>query len=238
LAPTPTDVCRHLETLRRQATAGQPIPADSLAACIDTLTREREKLTDTLLARATRRDRCMLQATSQPALVDCSIAKMGEGGDAETPPGVGEAWTNLGPMIVAIERYFFAVGENGRPRYRCPVEKVGATEVGPVPALDVPCQSVGGCLAVSEPTAPGEYSAKAWSADPVWSALGFVIADVHRFHYTLRIGTKATGACQFTARAFGDLDNDSVWSTYEISGTLDELGPHEAVGLYIDREDE
>jgi hypothetical protein len=238
LPPSPTEVCRHLETLRRRATVGLPVRSDALDTCIDTLTRTRAKLQGTLLDTATKRDRCMLEATNQRALVDCSIGSFGMGTDSETPAPVVEAWTNLGPMLVALERYFYAVDQDGRPRYRCPGLEVGETIVGPTPALEVPCQSVGGCQAVAKPTKPGEYPAKAWSEDPTWSALGFAISDVHRFHYALRIGAKSAGRCQFTAQAFGDLDNDRVWSTYEIAGALDELGPHEAAGMYIDRSDE
>jgi hypothetical protein len=41
---------------------------------------------------------------------------------------------------------------------------------------------------------------------------------------------------QFTAQAFGDLDDDGLFSTFERAGAADENGINAAAGLYIDQE--
>ena len=45
------------------------------------------------------------------------------------------------------------------------------------------------------------------------------------------------GECQFTAAAYGDLDDDdTLFSTYERAGAADQQGVNAAAGLYIDQE--
>jgi len=44
------------------------------------------------------------------------------------------------------------------------------------------------------------------------------------------------GGCKFTAQAFGDLDEDGVFSTFERSGAADENGTNAGADLYIDQE--
>ena len=73
-----------------------------------------------------------------------------------------------------------------------------------------------------------------WTDNPVFGALNFAFApeDVHYFHYRFLAENVPGdhGACTFTVQAFGDLDDDSVFSTYERSG---ELGLIEGVGLGV-----
>lgn len=117
-----------------------------------------------------------------------------------------------------------------------PVGSAGLT-----PPASVRCsEGPGGrCMPVAgKPTRPGEYSMELWTDNPVWSALNFQMEQGHYFHYDFRWNNDSTGygACQFTAQAFGDLDDDGVMSTYERAGAGDEMGINAAAGLYIDRE--
>lgn len=58
---------------------------------------------------------------------------------------------------------------------------------------------------------------EAW-AGPTWAALSFEVNDPHYFRY--RFESSGTGAdAQFTASAYGDLDCDGVWSTFQRVGT-------------------
>jgi type IV pilus assembly protein PilA len=54
-------------------------------------------------------------------------------------------------------------------------------------------------------------------ADPSWQALNFAMSDPHYYRYEHEAG--GTGAtAEFTVRAFGDLDCDTVYSTFERYG--------------------
>ena len=61
----------------------------------------------------------------------------------------------------------------------------------------------------------------------------------HYFHYNFIWNNDTSdpyGRCQFTVQAFGDLDDDGVFSTFERSGAADQLGINASIGLYIDNE--
>jgi len=77
-----------------------------------------------------------------------------------------------------------------------------------------------------------------WTDNAVWSGLNFQMEQAHYFHYNFVASNLGTGygECQFTSQAFGDLDNDTQFSTWERSGAADENGVNAAAGLYIDRE--
>jgi type IV pilus assembly protein PilA len=127
-----------------------------------------------------------------------------------------------------------AEGEDGAPRYRCPGPETGEATHGPIPSLRTQCGAGSRpCTPSTRPHRDGEYAASEWHAD-VWTALDFAIAEPHRLHYALHTSASPQG-CLFTAQAFGDLDDDGVWSTYELAGALDSWGPNEALGLFVDR---
>ena len=70
-------------------------------------------------------------------------------------------------------------------------------------------------------TKPWEYAYPTAAEDPVWDmwrARGRVPPNKTHFHYQLKWRTK-DNECRFTAIAFGDLDDDGIYSTYE-QGTL------------------
>ena len=82
----------------------------------------------------------------------------------------------------------------------------------------------------------GSYDPGLWTDNPTWRQLGFSEKRPHRFHYNVRwrYDERADG-CQFTAQAFGDLDDDGVFSTFERAAAADEHGVN-TLGLYIDQE--
>ncbi len=128
----------------------------------------------------------------------------------------------------------------GLAPHQCPSDG-NATGETITPPLSVDCSKGPGgrCVPVSgEPSGPGEYSMRAWTESPVWNALSFQQEQPHFFHYGLKWKNDGTGygACQFTAQAFGDLDGDGLFSTFERAGAADELGVNAAAGLYIDNE--
>lgn len=114
----------------------------------------------------------------------------------------------------------------------CPFPNTG--HVGMTPPLSVHCaQGPAGLCTTGDH--PGGYPAEQWS-DARWSELGFQMNEPHRFHYDFRWRySEEHDGCQFTAQAFGDLDDDGVFSTYERAGAANRLGVN-APGLYIDQE--
>jgi type IV pilus assembly protein PilA len=123
----------------------------------------------------------------------------------------------------------------------CPNDGRASGTAGVTPPLSVDCNAGPGgrCVpAVAGGRPPGYYDMRLWSDNPVWSGLNFQMEQGHYFHYDFKWTNSGTGfgACQFTAQAFGDLDGDGVWSTFERAGAADHLGVNAAAGLYIDQE--
>ncbi len=63
----------------------------------------------------------------------------------------------------------------------------------------------------------GKYAANValWTASPQWNALGFAMESAHYFQYESPSST--TG---FTVQAHGDLDGDTIVSTFRRVGTI------------------
>jgi prepilin-type N-terminal cleavage/methylation domain-containing protein len=128
--------------------------------------------------------------------------------------------------------------------HRCPHqsgEATGASQATMTPPLVTDCNpGPGGRCVPAEGGGggPGYYDMGLWTNNVVWSGLNFQMEQAHFFHYNFVASNSGTGygTCQFTAQAFGDLDNDLVYSTYERSGAADENGVNGAAGLYIDQE--
>jgi prepilin-type N-terminal cleavage/methylation domain-containing protein len=128
--------------------------------------------------------------------------------------------------------------------HRCPHqtgEETGASQAQITPALATNCgDGPGGrCVPAVGGGGAGYYEMTEWTDNRVWNALNFQQEQAHYFHYNFQASNAAAGgfgACQFTAQAFGDLDDDTVFSTYERSGAADENGVNAAAGLYIDQE--
>lgn len=127
----------------------------------------------------------------------------------------------------------------GSAVHRCPNDGNLAGQSGITPPLAIDCSDGPGgrCLpAADNVKLPGYYPLSLWFG--VWDGLNFQQEQGHFFHYNFiwKNADSGFGACQFTAQAFGDLDGDGVFSTYERYGSLDEDGAHHAAGMYIDRE--
>lgn len=128
--------------------------------------------------------------------------------------------------------------------HRCPHQngqETGNTEATMTPALALNCNDgpSGRCVpAEGGGAGAGYYDMALWTDNPVWSGLNFQQEQAHYFHYNFVASNSGTGygECQFTAQAFGDLDDDADFSTWERSGAADENGVNAAAGLYIDRE--
>jgi type II secretory pathway pseudopilin PulG len=127
--------------------------------------------------------------------------------------------------------------------HRCPHqagEADGPTRAHLTPALGTNCNlgPGGRCVPSTGGGGPGYYDLAQWTDNAVWSGLSFQQEQAHFFHYEFLASNTGIGygACQFTAQAFGDLDDDGVYSTYERSGAADENGVNGAAGLYIDQE--
>ena len=128
------------------------------------------------------------------------------------------------------------------PPHMCP-SKPGKLQgsSGITPPLSVNCNDGPGgrCVpATGSDLGPGYYDVSLWTDNPVWAGLNFVQEQAHYYHYNFVYSNAATGfgECMFTAQAFGDLDDDGVFSTYERSGMADMNGVNAAAGLYIDLE--
>ncbi len=127
--------------------------------------------------------------------------------------------------------------------HRCPHlagQEQGLTTAGTTPQLAFACADGPGGRCVPAPGGgpQGYYEMGDWTNNNIWSGLNFQMEQAHYFHYNF-VATNSGqgyGECQFTAQAFGDLDTDLLFSTYERSGAADVNGVNGAAGLYIDRE--
>jgi type IV pilus assembly protein PilA len=130
--------------------------------------------------------------------------------------------------------------------HRCPHPSdtpSGESEAGLTPdpaSVDCGAGPGGRCVPNADNnTADGYYDMGLWSDNDVWNSLNFQQEQAHFFYYNFVASNAETGfgACQFTAQAFGDLDDDNtVYSTYERAGAADQNGVNAAAGLYIDQE--
>ncbi len=157
-----------------------------------------------------------------------------------------EARVQLARMFDAASAYFNeelipAAGVALIASHACPNDGRASGSAGITPPLSVDCNAGPGGRCVPTTgmaTGSGVYDIALWTENPVWSAVHFQIEQGHAFHYDFKWTNSGTGfgACQFTAQAFGDLDGDGVWSTYERTGVADHQGVNGAAGLYIDQE--
>lgn len=114
------------------------------------------------------------------------------------------------------------------PLHHCPfpIGQPVAGECGTTPPLGFNCNEGPECkcVPVSNGGGLGQYDPALWHY--MWQSLGFAKDAPHAFHYnfTAYNETSGYGGCSFTAQAYGDLDDDAVFSTYQIAGTIDENG--------------
>ncbi len=96
----------------------------------------------------------------------------------------------------------------------------------------------GRCLPGVGAKGKGKYDMTFWTNNTVWNGLNFQMEQAHFYHYNFvyENDTNGYGACQFTVQAFGDLDDDGVYSTFERTGAADREGVNGAAGLYMEAE--
>ena len=165
-----------------------------------------------------------------------------------------EAKANLAKMYDGTSAYFLTdhadrgkvkvIGKGGKlsktAMHRCPHKKnkkKGQAKV--TPKLNKKCAQgpAGRCVPGVGASGKGRYNMSLWTENDIWNGLNFQMEQGHYYHYNFRFKNrlKGHGSCQFTAQAFGDLDDDGVFSTFERTGAADKHGVNAAVGLYIDR---
>lgn len=122
--------------------------------------------------------------------------------------------------------------------HRCPhpAGTPAGGEAGFTPAVNCNLGPGGRCVPSEGGAGPGYYSIEEWASNRMWNALSFSMEQSHYFHYNYVSSNSNTGfgTCQFTAQAFGDLDDDGDYSTFERSGAADQNGVNGAVGLHIE----
>jgi prepilin-type N-terminal cleavage/methylation domain-containing protein len=167
-----------------------------------------------------------------------------------------EAKTQVAKLFDATSGYFKSehgargatafLGDGGQVQdlalHRCPHPAGQPTggEAGLTPDIGFNCnEGPGGrCIPAAGGGASGYYEIDLWNKNAVWNGLNFLQEQGHYFHYNFVAINEITGhgRCQFTAQAFGDLDDDGIFSTFERSGAADIHGVNGAIGLYIANE--
>ncbi len=127
--------------------------------------------------------------------------------------------------------------------HRCPHqpgEGTGLSQAQLTPDLGTNCNlgPGGRCVPAVGGGGPGYYDINLWGNNAVWNSLNFQLEQAHYFHYNFQASNGGTGygECMFTAQAFGDLDNDGIYSTFERAAAADQNGVNAAAGLYIDQD--
>lgn len=101
----------------------------------------------------------------------------------------------------------------------CPHDAALSGIAGPVPPLTVNCNT--GPKQLCTPTDDAStyaYSPSAWDT-AVWQQMRFDLTYGHFYHYSYQWSIDGD-RCAFTVQAFGDLDDDGVYSTFERTGMV------------------
>jgi len=112
----------------------------------------------------------------------------------------------------------------------------GSAGVTPPTSLNCNTGPGGRCIPLGTPTGTGAYALSLWNDNNVWNGISFQVTSGHYGHYDFIYANSDTagyGACQFTAGAYGDFDDDATFSTFERSGGCDKAGCSGAVGLTV-----
>lgn len=145
-----------------------------------------------------------------------------------------EARLELDRMFKHIVRVMYDDPNDPTTFRGCPLP--GRGQAGWTPALDLHCGDGDAGCCVPGASGAGGYDAVMWSGNPLWTTLDFSVLEPHAFHYNVRWRSfDDPSGCQFTAQAFGDLDDDGVYSTFERAAAADHVGVN-APGLYVDKE--
>ncbi|MFO0636434.1 MAG: type II secretion system protein [Nannocystaceae bacterium] len=123
--------------------------------------------------------------------------------------------------------------------HRCPAPSgtPAGGSAGFTPSIDCNLGPGGRCVpSGTGGGGPGYYDLREWTDNDMWNALNFGQEQAHFFHYNFTAANELSGfgECHFTAQAFGDLDGDLTYSTFERTGSGDRQGINAGPGLYID----
>jgi len=119
--------------------------------------------------------------------------------------------------------------------HACPFDPQSPT-AGDAPKTPVSavCASGPNGRCIPNGSGAGSYALSEWDTG-VWNGLSFFQTQGHYFHYNFVYANDMSGygTCQATAQAFGDLDGDDSWSTFERSLSCEFNGCAGALGLFI-----
>lgn len=117
---------------------------------------------------------------------------------------------------------------------------IGETKLTPPRSVACHEGEGGRCRASEGPEfSAGEYASSAWTEDPLWAVIDSrPRGDGHRFHYQFRGEAVGKGGCRLTVSAFGDLDGDGEFSTYEREATVTGDGGRTLTPMKIEQPDE
>lgn len=168
-----------------------------------------------------------------------------------------EAKTQIAKLFDATSSFFKSehaargatgfIGDGGQVQdmavHRCPHHSGQPTggEAGITPDIGYNCNTGPGgrCIpAVGGGGGAGYYDINLWNNNAVWNNLNFLQEQGHFYHYNFVAVNEIAGygRCQFSVQAFGDLDDDGIFSTFERSGAADLQGVNGAIGLYVANE--
>lgn len=133
-----------------------------------------------------------------------------------------EAMQNLGFMYRGAVAYYEA---EHLSRAGTAMPKQFPASVGPNPTLEELTAQDGQKIATGS----------SWD-NASWQALSFAIGEPHYYAYELASSGLGNEA-EFTARAHGDLDADTLYSTFERQASVDDSSAvRGASGIYVDQE--
>ncbi|MFH0900045.1 MAG: prepilin-type N-terminal cleavage/methylation domain-containing protein [Pseudomonadota bacterium] len=124
-----------------------------------------------------------------------------------------EAISNI-RRIYESARAYIEFEQSGRSMAVVP--KQFPASIAPSPPTNTCCDAVAGVNGKCIPSV--DY----W-ASPGWSALSFAIMDPHYYWYEF-VSSGTASTARFTARANGNLDCDTLYSTFEMTGWMDNKG--------------
>ena len=190
------------------------------------------------------------ESTAAPSGTGLSVTGSSSSGASSSGPGEdcpeirNEALGNLERIVDGTVSFFESEHEpppgSGLALHRCPHEalKPYAAKTPMTPSLSAPCFAGpdGFCF----PDVDGScvvntcYNFHNWEHS-IWTAIGFALEAPHRMHYkfTATNANDGFGSCRFKAQAFGQLDGDLPYSTYERSGELSARGFRDN-GLFVE----
>lgn len=124
--------------------------------------------------------------------------------------------------------------------HSCPYNK-GAESGGdaPLTPTSAVCNSGPGGRCVPNGSGGGGYDVGEWQTG-VWEGLQFFQTQSHfyRYDFNYENDTSGYGSCRATAQAFGDLNGDSAYSTFERAIACNKAGCTASGGLFVYNETE